>query len=45
MKKAKVNYEGMMKQADTLLPDDIKEPTKKVFTTCKDSRELIFHSF
>lgn len=39
MKKAKVNYEGMVKQIDTLMPDEMKEPTKKVFGLCKDSSE------
>uniref|UniRef100_A0A336KVV6 CSON000443 protein n=1 Tax=Culicoides sonorensis TaxID=179676 RepID=A0A336KVV6_CULSO len=41
MKKAKVNYEGMMKQIDTLMPDEMKEPTKKTFGLCKDSTQGI----
>ncbi|XP_063707568.1 uncharacterized protein LOC134836271 [Culicoides brevitarsis] len=37
MKKAKVNYDGMIKQIDTLMPDEVKETTKRTFTLCKDS--------
>lgn len=47
MKKAKVNYDGMIKQVDTLMPDELKEPTKKVFGICKDSSKFrllaVFH--
>lgn len=39
MKKAKVNYEGMIKQIDTLMPDDMKEHSKRTFTLCKDACE------
>ncbi|KAJ2951807.1 hypothetical protein O0L34_g13971 [Tuta absoluta] len=34
-KNGKFNYESAMKQADMLLPDEIKEPAKVVLTTCK----------
>lgn len=37
MKKNKVNYDAAMKQFDTLLPDNMKEPYKQALTTCKDS--------
>lgn len=37
MKKSKVNFDAAMKQFDTLLPDDFKDPYKAALTMCKDS--------
>ncbi|XP_041981621.1 uncharacterized protein LOC121735019 [Aricia agestis] len=37
LKGAKMNYENAIKQADTLLPDDMKEPAKQALTGCKNS--------
>lgn len=37
MKKSKINYDSAMKQFDTLLPEDYKDPYKTALTTCKDS--------
>ncbi|KOB68378.1 Oderant binding protein 5, partial [Operophtera brumata] len=34
-KNGKVNYEAAMKQADMLLPDEIKEPAKEAITACR----------
>jgi PBP/GOBP family len=39
MKKGKLNYDSAMKQIDVMLPDDMKEPTKKSLETCKSSGE------
>ncbi|XP_013136236.1 PREDICTED: general odorant-binding protein 72-like [Papilio polytes] len=35
MKNGKLNYEAAIKQADMLLPDEIKEPTKAAITACR----------
>ncbi|XP_038212802.1 general odorant-binding protein 72-like [Zerene cesonia] len=50
IKNGKLNYEAAMKQADLLLPDEIKEPTKAAITACrkvadsyKDLCEASFH--
>lgn len=37
MRKNKVNFEGAMKQFDTLLPDSLKDDYKSALTTCKDA--------
>lgn len=37
MRKNKINYEGAMKQFDTLLPDHMKDDYKNGLTACKDS--------
>lgn len=37
MKKNKITYESAMKQFDTLLPEDYKQPYKDALTKCKDS--------
>lgn len=37
MKKSKVNYDGAMKQFDTLLPEELVEPYKKGLNICKDA--------
>lgn len=39
MKKSKILYDSLIKQVDTLMPDEMKEPTKKAFGLCKDSSE------
>ncbi|XP_045499547.1 general odorant-binding protein 72-like isoform X1 [Colias croceus] len=51
IKNGKLNYEAAMKQADLLLPDEIKEPTKAAITACrkvadsyKDLCEASFHA-
>ncbi|XP_072931513.1 general odorant-binding protein 72-like [Epargyreus clarus] len=50
IKNGKLNYEAAMKQADLLLPDEIKEPAKAAITACrkvadsyKDICEASFH--
>ncbi|OWR42851.1 OBP8 protein [Danaus plexippus plexippus] len=50
IKNNKLNYEAAIKQADLLLPDEIKEPTKEAITACrkvadsyKDICEASFH--
>ncbi|XP_045512430.1 general odorant-binding protein 72-like isoform X1 [Pieris brassicae] len=50
IKNGKLNYESAMKQADLLLPEEIKEPTKAAITACrkvadsyKDICEASFH--
>ncbi|PZC75328.1 hypothetical protein B5X24_HaOG200787 [Helicoverpa armigera] len=35
IKNGKLNYEAAIKQADLLLPDDIKEPAKEAITACR----------
>ncbi|XP_075977203.1 general odorant-binding protein 72-like [Anticarsia gemmatalis] len=35
MKNNKFNYEAALKQADLLLPDEIKEPAKEALAACK----------
>ena len=37
MRKNKINFDGAMKQFDTLLPDHMKEDYKNGLTACKDS--------
>lgn len=37
MKKNKVNFDGAMKQFDTLLPDNMKDDYKNGLTACKDA--------
>lgn len=37
MKKSKINFDAAMKQFDTMLPDELKEPYKAALTICKDS--------
>nr|QGN03656.1 putative odorant binding protein 28 [Conopomorpha sinensis] len=51
IKNGKLNYEAAMKQADLLLPDEIKEPAKAAITACrkvadsyKDICEASFHT-
>lgn len=36
MKKNKINYDAAMKQFDTLLPDNMRDPYKEALTKCKD---------
>ncbi|CAG9583160.1 unnamed protein product [Danaus chrysippus] len=38
IKNNKLNYEAAIKQADLLLPDEIKEPAKEAITACKKAR-------
>lgn len=35
MKNGKLNFEAAMKQADLLLPDEMKEPTKEAIVACR----------
>ncbi|XP_047533742.1 general odorant-binding protein 72-like [Vanessa atalanta] len=35
IKNGKLNYEAAMKQADLLLPEEIKEPAKEAITACR----------
>ncbi|XP_049874883.1 general odorant-binding protein 72-like isoform X2 [Pectinophora gossypiella] len=35
MKNGKLSYDAAMKQADLLLPEEIKEPAKAALTACK----------
>ncbi|XP_046967870.1 general odorant-binding protein 72-like [Vanessa cardui] len=35
IKNGKLNYEAAMKQADLLLPDEIREPAKEAITACR----------
>lgn len=35
MKKGKILYEAVMKSIDTMLPDELKDDTKKGFENCK----------
>ncbi|CAK1582856.1 unnamed protein product [Parnassius mnemosyne] len=35
IKNGKINYEAAIKQADLLLPDEIKEPAKAAITACR----------
>nr|ALS03863.1 odorant-binding protein 15 [Ectropis obliqua] len=51
IKNGKLNYEAAIKQADLLLPDEIKEPAKESITVCrkvsdqyKDICEASFHT-
>ncbi|XP_011557112.1 general odorant-binding protein 72-like isoform X2 [Plutella xylostella] len=51
IKNGKLNYEAAMKQADLLLPEEIKEPAKAAITSCrkvadqyKDICEACFYS-
>lgn len=37
MKKNKVNYDSAIKQFETLLPDEYREPYKMALTICKES--------
>lgn len=41
MKRGKFQYENSKKQAEILLPDEIKEPTLKAMAACKSSTDGI----
>jgi PBP/GOBP family len=41
MKKGKVNYDSALKQIDVMLPDEMKEPTRKSLEACKNSGKWI----
>ncbi|GAB0089728.1 General odorant-binding protein 72 [Sergentomyia squamirostris] len=41
MKRGKFQYENSKKQAEILLPDEIKEPTIRAMTACKSSTDGI----
>jgi hypothetical protein len=37
VKKGKVNVESVIKSVDTLMPDEMKEDTKRAISLCKDA--------
>nr|QGW50684.1 odorant-binding protein 20 [Propsilocerus akamusi] len=37
MKKGKLMYDAVMKSIDTMLPDELKDDTKRAIEMCKDS--------
>lgn len=37
MKKSKIQYDSALKQIESMMPDEIKEPNKKALVACKDS--------
>jgi PBP/GOBP family len=43
MKKGKVNYDSALKQIDVMLPDELKEPTRKSLEACKNSGKWNFN--
>ncbi|XP_055606689.1 general odorant-binding protein 72-like [Uranotaenia lowii] len=41
MKKSKLNYDALMKQIDTIMPDELAEPMRNAVTICKNSADGI----
>lgn len=37
MKKGKLQYEPLMKSIDTMMPDELKDGTKRAVESCKNS--------
>ncbi|XP_039431575.1 general odorant-binding protein 72-like [Culex pipiens pallens] len=41
MKKGKLNYDAMLKQIDTIMPDELAEPMRNAVNVCRNSADGI----